>query len=256
MLGRHIQHSGDFTQDGLAAVLTLVALNGNDPIGFVDGEIDPGELLRPLSAKLDHGFTIGGVADRSEKLVQLLLPLLPPLVGPLGVVSFDVLLQIAGLYVAGLALIGSADVGAVIVVDHCVIVEVVLLRKSGTTARDLTWVRPLARMSPLMLGGVARIGSFLATFVNPAEKLAVGKPLPLRGPALASRGGQGPSELDAPADGCTSGASSEPEAPGDGDEDMDGEEGSDITKMPEGAGECQESPQTSFPSAPGGFSPR
>jgi hypothetical protein len=55
----------------------------------------------------------------------------------------------------------------------------------------------------------------------------------LASPAGAGGGGQGPSELDAPADGCTSGASSEPEAPGDGDEDMDGEEGWDIMKMPE-----------------------
>jgi hypothetical protein len=37
---------------------------------------------------------------------------------------------------------------------------------------------------------------------------------------------------------------------------MEGGEGCDIVKMPDGAGESQESPQTSFTSAPGGFSPR
>jgi hypothetical protein len=37
---------------------------------------------------------------------------------------------------------------------------------------------------------------------------------------------------------------------------MDGEEGWDIVKTPDGAGESQESPQTSFTSAPGVFSPR
>jgi hypothetical protein len=55
----------------------------------------------------------------------------------------------------------------------------------------------------------------------------------LASPTGAGGGGQGPSELDAPADGGASGASSEPEDPGEGEEDMDGEEGWDIVKTPE-----------------------
>jgi hypothetical protein len=78
-------------------------------------------------------------------------------------------------------------------------------------------------------------------------------------PAGAGGGGQGSSELEAPGEGGGQGTSPELEAPGqggEGEEDMAGEKGWDIVKMPEGAGECQESPQTSFPYAPGGFSPR
>jgi hypothetical protein len=63
----------------------------------------------------------------------------------------------------------------------------------------------------------------------------------LASPSGAGGGGQVPSELDAPADGGVPGAS-EPEAPGDGDDGMDGDEGCDITKMSDGAGYCQESP--------------
>jgi hypothetical protein len=218
MLGRHIQHPGDLTEDGLTSVLPFVALNGDHPIGLIDEEVDPGELLRPLAAKLDHGFAIGGVADGGEKLVQLLFPLFPPLVSLLCVVALEVRLQVAGRDVAGLALLSGAYERTVVVVNHRVFVEVmllrksgptfgdlalerpltgvdssvvrqmVLLRKSGTTARDVTHVWPLARMSPLMLDGVARTGGLPATFVNPAEKLAIGKPPPLRGPSLADWG--------------------------------------------------------------------
>jgi hypothetical protein len=63
----------------------------------------------------------------------------------------------------------------------------------------------------------------------------------LASPTGAGGGGHGPSELDAPADGGVPGAW-EPEDPGEGDEDMDGEEGCDIVEMSDGAGESQESP--------------
>ncbi len=158
VLGGDVQHSGHLAEDGLAAVLTFVALNGDHPIEFIDGEIDSGEPLRPLSAKLDDGFTIGGVANGTEKLVQLLLPPFPPLVSSLSVVSFDVLLQIVGLDVAGLTTLHSAHERTVVVVDLHVKCQSPLSSERLATARDLTRVRPLARMSPLMLGGVARAG--------------------------------------------------------------------------------------------------
>ena len=68
----------------------------------------------------------------------------------------------------------------------------------------------------------------------------------LASPAGAGGGGQGPSELDAPVDGGVPGASSKPEAPGDGDEGIDGDEGCDIVKMSNGAGYCQRKPVDLF----------
>jgi hypothetical protein len=72
-------------------------------------------------------------------------------------------------------------------VGSCVVRQVVLLRKGGPTFRGIALVRPLTRMSPLVPGGVARIGSLHATLSNSAAKHAVGEPLPLRSPGLTRR---------------------------------------------------------------------
>ncbi len=124
VLGRYIQHSGDLTQHGFAIVLVLVAFDHHHSVELVNGEVEPSELLRPLSTKRDHGFAIGGVPDGGEVLVELLIPFLPPLVGPLGMVPFDVPGQIVCLDVAGFTTLRGAHVRAIVVVDHSVMFQI------------------------------------------------------------------------------------------------------------------------------------
>jgi hypothetical protein len=127
VLGCDIEHSGHFTQHSLAAVFMLVTFDGDHPIGFVNEEVDPGEFLRPLPTERDHCLTVGCVTDGFEELVHSLLSLLPPLVCSLSVVPFDMRLQIAGLYVAGLTVLRSTHERTVVVMNHRVFRKVVLL---------------------------------------------------------------------------------------------------------------------------------
>jgi hypothetical protein len=168
-------------------VLVLIAFDCHDPIGLVSEEVDSGELLRSLTAERDHGFTVRRITNGCEELVQPFLPFLFSLVSSFSVVPFEVSLQSTGLDVAGLTVLGSTHERTVVVMNHRVVRPVLLLQKSGPAARDVALVRPLTRMSPLVLGGVARTGRLLATLFNPAEKLTVGEPLPLRSSGLTRR---------------------------------------------------------------------
>jgi hypothetical protein len=69
VLGGDIQHPRDLAQHRLSAVIVLIALDHHDPVGFVYGEIEAGELFRPLTAELDDGLSVGGIARRLEELV-------------------------------------------------------------------------------------------------------------------------------------------------------------------------------------------
>jgi hypothetical protein len=138
-------------------VLVLVAFNGDHPVGLVDEEVDPGELLRPLSAERNHGFTVRRITNGCEELVQPFLSFFSPLVSSLSVVPFDVLLQIAGLDVAGFTVLRSTHERTVVVVNHRVFLKVVLLRKSGPTVRDIALERPLTGMGSHVNQQVVRL---------------------------------------------------------------------------------------------------
>jgi hypothetical protein len=148
VLGGDIQHSGDFAQDWFAAVLPLVAFNGDHPVGLIDYEVNPGKLLRPLPTKLDNGLAVRGITNGTEEFVEPFLPFLSSLMSSLSVVSFDVLLQIVCLDVAGFAPLRSAPVRAIVVVDHLVVPPSRPGLESFTAARDIALVRPLTRMGP------------------------------------------------------------------------------------------------------------
>jgi hypothetical protein len=90
MLSGHVQHSSHLTQYGLAIVPVFVALDHYNPVGFVDGEIEPSELLRTSAAKLDHGLTVWRVAGGLEEFEEPLLFPFPPLNAPFGMGSFEV----------------------------------------------------------------------------------------------------------------------------------------------------------------------
>jgi hypothetical protein len=83
------------------------------------------------------------------------------------VVPLDVLFQIVGLDVAGFTSLRGAHERTVVVVNHRVFHKVVLLRKSGPTIRDIALERPLARMNPFVLSGIAR-RHFFAALPEPA----------------------------------------------------------------------------------------
>jgi hypothetical protein len=217
VLGRYVEHSSYLTQDGFAIVLVLIAFDCHDPIGLVNEEVDPGELLRPLPTKRDNGFTVWGVADGCEVLVHSLLSFLLSLVSSFSVVPFDVLFQIVGLDVAGVTTLHGAHERTVVVVNHHVTNQICLLLERLTTARDIAMerplsgvgplvvrkdirspesgpttrcialVRPLTCMGPFMLGGCFW-RHFFAALPEPAENLAVREFLPLWSPAFTKRG--------------------------------------------------------------------
>jgi hypothetical protein len=187
VLGRHIQHSSHFTQHGLAIVLMLVAFNGHYPICLVNEEVYPCELLRSLTAKRDHGFTVRRVADGCEELVQPFLSLFPPLVSSFSVVPLDMSLQIVGLDIAGLTALHGTHMRTVVVVEHSMVFHVPPLFEVRSTVRDRALVRPFARVNPLVLSGIARQQLF-ATLIEPAEHLPIFQSLPLRSPGFANRG--------------------------------------------------------------------
>jgi hypothetical protein len=88
----------------------------------------------------------------------LFFPLLLPLVSPLRVIPLDVHLQMVGLYEAGFAVLCGAPVRTVVIVEHCVPLQIIPLGESGTASRDGTLEWSLARVSSLMLRGVGRRG--------------------------------------------------------------------------------------------------
>jgi hypothetical protein len=217
VLGRHIQHSRYLTQDGFAIVLVFVAFDCHNPIGLVNEEVDPGELLRPLPTERNHGFTVRRITNGCEELVQPFLSLFSPLVSSFGVVPLEVGLQSTGRDIAGLTFLHGTHERTVVVVNHRVFRKVVLLRKRGPTIQDIAFVRslsgvgsgvvhqvallrksgptvggialerPLARMNPFVHVDIFR-RHFLAALPEPAENLAIRELLPLRCPAFANRG--------------------------------------------------------------------
>jgi hypothetical protein len=130
------------------AVPLLVTFHHDDPIGFVDGEIEPGELLRTSATELDHGFPIGGIPGGAKKFEEPLFLFLPPLNAPLGVVSFEVPRQVVGLHEPSIAVLSRAHVRTVVVMEHCVVSQIRGLSESFTTARDNALVRSLAGVDP------------------------------------------------------------------------------------------------------------
>jgi hypothetical protein len=132
-------------------MLVFIALDDHHAIEKVQGEIEPGKLFRPLTAERDWGLSVRRVARGDEKLEQSLLSLLPSLVGPLRVVPFDMLLQIIGLDVAGVTALYHADMGAVVLMDHFVILQSRRCLERFSTARGITVVRPLTRVRSLVV---------------------------------------------------------------------------------------------------------
>jgi hypothetical protein len=120
VLGGHVKHSGYFAQNRFVLMPVLVTLDENDTISLIDGEVDPSELVRARAAEMDRGLSVRGIASGREEFVEPLLFFLSPLMGLLSVVALEVLLQIIGLYIAGITTICSADMGTVVVVDHLV----------------------------------------------------------------------------------------------------------------------------------------
>jgi hypothetical protein len=82
VLGGDIKDSSDLAQNGFVAVPVLVTLDDHHAVEEVQGEVESRELFRPLTTELDDGLSVRGVSRGDKKLVQPLLPLLPPLIGP------------------------------------------------------------------------------------------------------------------------------------------------------------------------------
>jgi hypothetical protein len=101
-------------------VAIFVTLNENDAISLIDSKIDPSELFRGRVAEMDRGLSVQGIASGGEELIQPLLFFLSPHVCSLRVVSFEVPLHVIAMHEAGIAAFGRADVRAVAVVDHLV----------------------------------------------------------------------------------------------------------------------------------------
>jgi hypothetical protein len=137
-------------------VIVFVALDHHDPVGLIYGEIEPGELFRALPTELDDGLSVGSIARRLEELIESLLLFLPPLMGPLRVVTLEMPPQIAGLNESGLAALRHADARTVVVVDHLEMPQIRPFRERFSTAGGITFVRSFAGVNPLVLGGFAR----------------------------------------------------------------------------------------------------
>jgi hypothetical protein len=135
----------------------LVTFHYNDPIGFVYGEIEPGELFRALAAELNHGFTIWGIPGGAKKFEEPLFLSLPPLHTSLGVVSFEVSLQVVGLHEPSITAFRCADVRTVVVMDHGVVSQIRGILECLSTSRDIAMKRPLAGVDSLVPNGIARI---------------------------------------------------------------------------------------------------
>jgi hypothetical protein len=121
----------------------FVALHHDDPVGFVNREIEPSEFFRTSVAKLDHSFAVRGVSGGAKKFEEPLLFPFPPLHTPLRVVSFEVSLQVAGLDESGLAVLNRTYIGADVAVPHRVTCQIYLNLERPTTARDIALERPL-----------------------------------------------------------------------------------------------------------------
>jgi hypothetical protein len=157
MLGGHIQHPCDFAQDGFAIVPMLVTFYHHDPIGFVDGEIEPSEFFRAGATELNHGFAIRGVPGGLEKFEEPLLLFFPPLDAPFGMVSFEMHLQTVCRDIAGFTAFRCADVRTFVVVGHRVVSQIGPIIERLTTPRDIAMERPLAGVDSLVSNGIARI---------------------------------------------------------------------------------------------------
>jgi hypothetical protein len=134
----------------------LVALHHDDPVGFVNREVQAGELFRAGATKLNHGFTVWRVAGGLEEFEESFFLSFPPLHAPLRVISFEVDLQLTGMYKSSLAAFRRADMWTVVVVDHLVPLPIPPLLEVSSTIRGGTFVRPLTRVDPLMPSGSAR----------------------------------------------------------------------------------------------------
>jgi hypothetical protein len=62
VLGGHIEHTGHFAQDWLAAVPVFVTFDNHDAVGLVDREIEPGGLFLPLATELNHSLSVRSIA--------------------------------------------------------------------------------------------------------------------------------------------------------------------------------------------------
>jgi hypothetical protein len=70
------------------------------------------------------------------------------------VVPLEVLLQIAGMYVARVAIVSGADEGAAILVGHLVIIQGSPFAEGRTTIGNFANVRPLTSVRPFVLSGI------------------------------------------------------------------------------------------------------
>jgi hypothetical protein len=102
-------------------MLVFVTLDDHHSIEKVQGEIEPGELFRTLAAERDRGLSVRGVARGGEKLVEPLLPLLPPLMGPLCVISLEVRLQGTALDESGITALYQTDMRPIVLMGHLVV---------------------------------------------------------------------------------------------------------------------------------------
>jgi hypothetical protein len=166
------------------AVPVFIAFHHDDPVCFIDGEVEPGELLRTGATELNHGFTVWSIPGGLEEFEEPFLFPFPPLHPPLGVIPFEMLIQIAGMGEPSIAAFRCADVRTVVVMDHLVPLKVVRRREIGTTLRYIALVRPLTSMCQLMPSGIAR-SHCLAALPELAENFTVLQPLPFQGPPPA-----------------------------------------------------------------------
>jgi hypothetical protein len=143
MLSGHVQHPCDLAEDGFMAVPVFSTFHHDDPIGFVDCEVEPSELFGAGAAELNHVFAVRGIPGGLKEFEESLLFPFPPLHTPFGMIPLEMRLQIVGLHESGLAVLSRACVGADVVMDHCVSSQIYLNPERHTTARDIALERPL-----------------------------------------------------------------------------------------------------------------
>jgi hypothetical protein len=93
---------------------------------------------------LDHCFAVRGIPGGAKKFEESLLLILSPLNASLGVIPFEMFLQIAGLGEPSIAVLSRAPVRTVIVMDHRVVSQIRVILECLAASRDITLVRSLA----------------------------------------------------------------------------------------------------------------
>jgi hypothetical protein len=167
-------------------VAIFVTLDENDAISLVYSKIDPSELVRARATEMDRGLSIRGIASGGREFEEAFLFFLSPLLCPLRMVSFKVLLQMGTMHETGLATLRCTGIGTIVIVDHLVVLQGPPFGKCSPTVRDGALERSLTRVYPFMLCSPMGMHS-LATPLEPTQHLTVLQALPLPRTALTGR---------------------------------------------------------------------